>query len=154
MNSFLHTFFSPILYFELFGGFGYILISLFIIALISSLKLKGKPKYLSVAVIIACVSSLFAYSCLPIDTQDETRLRDHVSRLTIEIIENPELNQERRKILNDFRGVIDKGYINRLEEANTYNKIVELNRKQVEYKTQQLEEIAKQVAEIEEKALD
>lgn len=154
MNSFLHTFFSPFLYFELFGGFGYILISLFIIALISSLKLKGNPKYLSVAVIIACVSSLFVYSGLPIDTQDETRLRDHVSRLAIEIIENPELNQERRKILNDFRGVIDKGYINRLEEANTYNKIVELNRKQVEYKTQQLEEIAEQVAEIEEKALD
>lgn len=154
MNSFLHTFFSPFLYFELFGGFGYILISLFIIALISSLKLKGNPKYLSVAVIIACVSSLFVYSGLPIDTQDETRLRDHVSRLAIEIIENPELNQERRKILNDFKGVIDKGYINRLEEANTYIKIVELNRKQVEYKTQQLEELAKQVAEIEEKALD
>lgn len=154
MNNFLHTFFSPILYFELFGGFGYILISLFLIALISSLKLKGKPKYLLVAVIITCVTSLFVYSGLPIDRKEETRLRDHVSRLVIEIIENPELDQERKEILKDFMNVIDKGYINRLEEANTYKKLVELNRKQLELKTQQYEEIVKQVAEIEEKALN
>lgn len=154
MNNFLHTFFSPILYFELFGGFGYILISLFLIALILTLKLKGKPKYLSVAVIFSCVTSLFVYSGLPIDPKEETRLRDHVSRLALEIIENPELDQERKIILNDFRNVIDKGYINRLEEANTYKKLVELNRKQLEFKTQQFEEIVKQVAEIEEQALD
>lgn len=154
MNNFLHTFFSPILYFEVFGGFGYILISLFLIALISSLKLKGKPKYLLVAVIITCVTSLFVYSGLPIDPKEETRLRDHVSRLVIEIIKNPELDQERKEILKDFMNVIDKGYINRLEEANTYKKLVELNRKQLELKTQQYEEIVKQVAEIEEKALN
>lgn len=91
---------------------------------------------------------------MPIDPKEETRLRDHVSRLALEIIEKPELDQERKIILNDFRNVIDKGYINRLEEANTYKKLVELNRKQLEFKTQQFEEIVKQVAEIEEQALD
>lgn len=154
MNNFLHTFFSPILYFELFGGFGYIFISLLLIALISTLKLKGKPKYLLVFVIITCFTSLFTYLGLPINTKEETRLRDHVSRLALEIIVNPDLDQERKEILKDFRAVIDKGYINRLEEEYTYKKLVELNRKQMEYKNQQFEETLKEVTEIQEQALD
>lgn len=134
MNNFLHTFFSPILYFDLFGGFGYIILSLIIIFLISNSRLKGTARFIGCSVQIVGILFLFIFSGLPIQQKEENLLREQMSYFALEIVEDAELKQEKQKILKEFLDVIDKGYINRLEEADTYKKLVEFNRHHIENK--------------------
>lgn len=134
MNNFLHTFFSPFLYFDIFGGLGYICIPLIIALIISTSKLNGKAFLISASVQFIGITSLFVYSGLPIDPKDEKSLREQMSYFALEIIEDPELKQDKQTILKGFLDVIDKGYINRLEEVDTYKKLVEFNHRQIEMK--------------------
>jgi len=134
MNNFLHTFFSPILYFDLFGGFGYILLGLIIILLILNSRFKGTAHFINWSVQSVVIIFFFIFTGLPIEQKDENLLREQMSYFALETVEDPELKQEKQKILREFSEVTDKGYINRLEEADTYKKLVEFNRNYLEEK--------------------
>lgn len=134
MNNFLHTFLSPFLYFDLFGTGGYICIALMIILIISTTTLKGTTFFISTSVLIIGIVFLFVYSGLPIAPKDEKTLREQMNYFAIEVIEDADLKQEKQRIIKDFQAIIDKGYINQLEEADTYKKLVEFNHQQLDKK--------------------